>query len=438
MICRATLVTALCMMLAQVETGWAQEPPRIPLVRGLAISSTLHDSTVDRESVVTVDQTSTAGVRYAWHWLEVGANGDTTQGTFARFVSRKDLADAPRWHEYFETRGPQEHPGYTAFTLSRAVYQRVRTQGSDSFQVMRVESPTGGLAQLGGLGGLFATPVRWRGTLTRVAANPEPFPLLLNGQRVAVPALRLQGRFTARGKQWEPKLWILADSEHPLLLKVVTGDVVFQTVRVDLLEGEVESGDETMASGEITAEADSGLLEGGPTALEGVGKSKGATGGAGVGTGVGNGAAAGGEGFRGSAAMIETKLATTCRVELPGVYFAFNSAALDPVSDRTIAALARMLGRHPDWKPTIEGHTDSIGSARANQLLSERRAEAVKDRLVSRYRIADEMLGAVGYGASRPREPNATIEGRARNRRVELVRECASVRSEERSRESGH
>jgi outer membrane protein OmpA-like peptidoglycan-associated protein len=106
------------------------------------------------------------------------------------------------------------------------------------------------------------------------------------------------------------------------------------------------------------------------------------------------------------------------------VYFAFNSAALDPASDRIIASVAAMLSRHPDWIVTVEGHTDSIGSARSNQLLSERRASAVRDRLLALRALPAERLRSAGYGASRPREPNATIEGRARNRRVELVRPC--------------
>jgi outer membrane protein OmpA-like peptidoglycan-associated protein len=433
MICRWPTLQLLSLALAWVilpgvEAGRAQDAPRIPLVRGLAIASTLHDSALDRESVVTVDETSAAGVRYVWHFLESKAGGDTAQGEFARFVRWEDIVGAPRWHEYFETRGPVEHPGYTAFTISRAVYQRVRAQGSDSFQIMSVESPAGGLARLGiaGLAGLFATPVRWRGTLTRVAANPEPFPLLVNGRRVAVPALRLQGRFSARQKQWEPQIWVLADSLHPLLLKVATGDVVFQTVRVDLLEDEVESADEIAAGGELTAEADSGLIEGRPMAGQGAGTLKGMPRHPGAGTGMGKGAGVGAGGLQGTASIIETSLAATCRVELPGIYFDFNSADLDPASDRTIAALARMLERHPDWKPTIEGHTDSIGSARANQVLSERRAQAVKDRLVTRYGVEVRRLGAVGFGPARPRESNGTIEGRARNRRVELVRECAA------------
>ncbi|HEX6089114.1 MAG TPA: OmpA family protein, partial [Gemmatimonadales bacterium] len=70
-------------------------------------------------------------------------------------------------------------------------------------------------------------------------------------------------------------------------------------------------------------------------------------------------------------------------------------------------------------------HTDSIGSATANKALSERRVAAVRARLVERHGVNAARLKVAGLGAARPREPNATIEGRARNRRVELVRDCA-------------
>jgi outer membrane protein OmpA-like peptidoglycan-associated protein len=73
---------------------------------------------------------------------------------------------------------------------------------------------------------------------------------------------------------------------------------------------------------------------------------------------------------------------------------------------------------------TIEGHTDSIGGPRYNQDLSERRAAALKGELVGRHKVAPVRLGTRGFGASRPLEPNTTLEGRARNRRVELVRPC--------------
>ncbi len=80
------------------------------------------------------------------------------------------------------------------------------------------------------------------------------------------------------------------------------------------------------------------------------------------------------------------------------------------------------MARRPDWELSIEGHTDNIGSDSDNLDLSRRRAAAVKDALVARHRIAANRLATGGYGESRPRDTNDTLEGRARNRRVELVR----------------
>jgi OOP family OmpA-OmpF porin len=125
-------------------------------------------------------------------------------------------------------------------------------------------------------------------------------------------------------------------------------------------------------------------------------------------------------------AALERELDSACRADLPGIYFAFNSAALDPASDRAIASIAAILARHPDWNATLEGHTDSIGTGAANQALSERRVEAVRARLIEQHKASAARLRVVGHGATRPRESNGTIEGRARNRRVELVRDCAA------------
>jgi OOP family OmpA-OmpF porin len=125
------------------------------------------------------------------------------------------------------------------------------------------------------------------------------------------------------------------------------------------------------------------------------------------------------------AGVIEAELVKRCRIEIPGVYFAFGTAAIDPISDRALAGLAKGLAGHPDWKVTVECHTDSVGTEAANQTLSERRAEAVRARLAQQHGVNARAWGAVGYGASKPRESNSTIEGRARNRRVELVRDCS-------------
>ena len=86
----------------------------------------------------------------------------------------------------------------------------------------------------------------------------------------------------------------------------------------------------------------------------------------------------------------------------------------------SLAKLVEFVRQEPDKQIRIEGHTDSTGSANANQVLSQRRAEAVRDALVAAGIDAARMT-AVGVGAERPVAPNDTAEGRARNRRVDVI-----------------
>ena len=367
MMCAGPIGRGLPAVAALVSTLGAQPAaPRIPLTRGLAFVQTLHMPEGDRESLVTVDDTSATSVKYTWRFLEVHVAGDSVRDTVLIEVTTSDLAAAPRWLEVREPREPALHPGYTSFSFSTATYRQLASEGTARYQIRSTPGGNALTAKLAALGiGSGTRIVAWRGTLERVSPA-EPFPILLNGRRTRVPSLHSRGQFTSSGSPtpWNVEFWVLADSAHPLLLEVKTNDRVLQTVRVDL--------------------ADKG-------------------------------------------AALEHDLGTECRVELPGIYFGFNSAALDPASDRTIESVAAVLAKHPDWTATIEGHTDSIGTVSSNQLLSERRADAVRQRLLGRHGVAAGRLRAVGYGSSRPREPNATLEGRARNRRVELVRPCGGT-----------
>jgi len=121
---------------------------------------------------------------------------------------------------------------------------------------------------------------------------------------------------------------------------------------------------------------------------------------------------------------LENDLAAKRPVEIYDIYFDYNSAAIKPESDSILRLLGTIMQRHPDWKLSITGHTDSIGGSGAgNRLLSQRRAAAVKEVLTSRYGIAAGRLDTGGAGDSQPLATNGTLEGRARNRRVELTRE---------------
>jgi flagellar motor protein MotB len=120
---------------------------------------------------------------------------------------------------------------------------------------------------------------------------------------------------------------------------------------------------------------------------------------------------------------IEEKLKADGRAEIYGIYFDFAKATIRPESELVLKEIADVMARNPAWKLSVEGHTDNIGRAAANLDLSTRRAAAVRQALVDRYHVAGARLSPSGYGASRPKETNDTLEGRARNRRVELVRQ---------------
>ena len=79
------------------------------------------------------------------------------------------------------------------------------------------------------------------------------------------------------------------------------------------------------------------------------------------------------------------------------------------------------LNEHKNLKGVIEGHTDSVGSDASNKALSQRRANAVRDYIVKNFKINRNRLAAKGYGESRPIADNATVEGRAQNRRIEAT-----------------
>ncbi|WP_420862383.1 OmpA family protein [Algirhabdus cladophorae] len=102
------------------------------------------------------------------------------------------------------------------------------------------------------------------------------------------------------------------------------------------------------------------------------------------------------------------------------ILFAVDSAALRPDLARDLGALAQNLQAYPDSTVDILGHTDNTGDAGYNQGLSQRRAQAVADVLVNNG-ISSIRLRAIGRGEDAPIASNLTPEGRAQNRRVEIV-----------------
>ena len=109
------------------------------------------------------------------------------------------------------------------------------------------------------------------------------------------------------------------------------------------------------------------------------------------------------------------------------VLFASNKDALLPAAQERLGQVADALKTQDDRKIVVEGHTDSQGSAASNQGLSERRAQSVVSYLVSRG-VPTDKIRAQGLGPNRPVSDNATVEGRANNRRVEIIVQPVEVR----------
>ncbi|MDE2261396.1 MAG: OmpA family protein, partial [Gammaproteobacteria bacterium] len=226
---------------------------------------------------------------------------------------------------------------------------------------------------ISGLQMMLSSPARhyYRGTLTRVGPD-EPFSVLLDGQRTTVPAVHVRGEMKFADRTITPELWWLDEPGNPLTLKWAIGGNYEIVTRIDR-----------------------------PPSGQGNGRT-----------------------HAGANPMAAGLAGHSCRAELAGVYFTTASSQVLEVSLPALQRFAALMAQHPDWTVTIEGHTDNIGSAEYNLDLSTRRAQAVRQVLIGRFGVPAARLQAKGFGLTRPVETNATDQGRAHNRRVEVSRRC--------------
>jgi outer membrane protein OmpA-like peptidoglycan-associated protein len=111
----------------------------------------------------------------------------------------------------------------------------------------------------------------------------------------------------------------------------------------------------------------------------------------------------------------------TGRVSVYGINFDTAKATLRPDSEQVLNELLSLLQKQPDWALVVAGHTDNTGSDAINSPLSRQRAEAVVAWLAAKG-IDKSRLVPAGFGASKPIADNATEDGKAKNRRVDLVK----------------
>lgn len=122
-----------------------------------------------------------------------------------------------------------------------------------------------------------------------------------------------------------------------------------------------------------------------------------------------------------SADVIKDKLAKDGKIALYGIFFDTGKSIIKPESAKELSIVNDFLKANPTVKLYVTGHTDDVGSFESNQKLSLKRAAAIVNYLISTHHVASDRLMALGAGPSAPASTNRSEEGRAKNRRVELV-----------------
>lgn len=123
-----------------------------------------------------------------------------------------------------------------------------------------------------------------------------------------------------------------------------------------------------------------------------------------------------------TADWLAEQLAASGSVALEGITFETGKSAIRPESKVVLDEVGALLKKDAALKLEIQGHTDNVGSPTSNLTLSQQRAGAVKAYLVAAHFVDEARLTTAGFGDTKPVADNATEEGRAKNRRVELHR----------------
>jgi len=124
-----------------------------------------------------------------------------------------------------------------------------------------------------------------------------------------------------------------------------------------------------------------------------------------------------------NAEALAGEITRTGHASVYGIHFDTGKTEVKPESEATLKEIAKLLQQNPQLKLYVVGHTDNVGALAANTELSQRRAEAVLKVLTGKFGISAARLQAAGDGPTAPVASNDTEEGRAKNRRVELVKQ---------------
>jgi len=358
------LVWAMAVSTADPVWGWTWntpvQPRGIPLCRGLTIVTAVSQPEGDYESIKTIESIANGDVTMRYS-AERKIDGTLRKIKVQRTTPIADLKTATVYLHHFDPRTSVRIPGATAIGTSTAVLRALKTKGEAELAIIESTGSTFP-ANRGVHPNLYDYQMVER--IRRVGSGTIPVSLTVNDTKVALPAIQARGDYFGD----KAEFFFLDDETNPISLKYRIGRDVLDIVKVSYACSPVS-----------VAHASE------PTALE-------------------------------------RALVDTGRADVYSIYFSFNSDEIREESEPTLKQIADLLSRHRDWKLSIVGHTDSIAGDTYNLELSKKRAAAVRNELVSRHRVEASRLTTAGAGEASPKDTNDTLEGRARNRRVELVR----------------
>ncbi|MEP6884183.1 MAG: OmpA family protein [Gammaproteobacteria bacterium] len=353
----------------RVTAAATRSAAAVPLVQGLTIVSAASERQGDYESTLLIEGIDEEGTTHLTVSADLPdpAGGKPTPVSFNRDVLAADLNSA-RTYRYLFSSGEQQFAGTTAMGTSAAVVGDLRSSGKAVVTLDGRQGGLGGLLSglLGSLAGneeksVVGAYLSAAGNIQAVEPKPMPYPMIINDSLVSLSAWHVRGSFAQQGSSVPVEWYILDDPKNALTLRFAFGKEKLEIVRIEFP-----------------------VLD--------------------------------------AAKTLESELSAERRAVIYGIYFDFNSATIKPASNALLDTIASVMNSHSEWLLTVEGHTDNIGGNARNQDLSARRAAAVRTALVTRG-IAEKRLTTAGRGAASPRDTNATLAGRARNRRVELTRQ---------------
>ena len=342
----------------------------VPLCPGLTIVTAIGRPEGDYESIKTVVDADERGITLAYSAQVPTDHGSLRNWNMRRVVLRQDLGTATLYAHFFHSKGSQTIPGSTALGVSTAVLRSLKRTGAADLGLIG-EGNHGYPADRSKAPNLYDYEDTWK--LRRVGAGTESLRVTMNDTMVTLPAVHAKGSYIGD----KVDFWFLDDEDNPLALQYQFAS-----------GGEVPTEAWHLRVVKISHRCAGSLRTKGEERI----------------------------------ARLERALREQRRAVVYDLYFDFNSDAIREESEPTLREIAEVLRRNPDWTLSIEGHTDNVASDRYNLDLSSRRAAAVKAALGTRFGIGGSRLTTAGLGEGAPQDRNDTVEGRARNRRVELVR----------------